>query len=24
MIFWEFYGKLGIRRDFREAKEHKI
>jgi hypothetical protein len=24
MILWEFYGKKGIRRAFREAKERKI
>jgi hypothetical protein len=24
MSFWEFYGKYGIRRAFREAKERKI
>jgi hypothetical protein len=24
MIFWEFYGKLGIIRAFREAKKRKI
>jgi hypothetical protein len=24
MIFWEFYGKQGIRRAFCEAKESKI